>query len=271
MKFAVNYSPQAAALLDKGLIEVDLYKCFNRQDMIEAAQRQRPAYVHFPLLAGRDDIHKVGWERIERLCQETDTAYVNTHLAPRASDFGAGIENAGSTTVEALYTAMLRDIEPLVARFGPERVILENAMWDPDWEIPRPAIEPAMIARIITATGCGLLLDLAHARACAVHLGMDARDYITRLPLDCLRELHVTGVAYEADKGRLVDHHPMSNNDWALVEWAGDHIRRGRWREPDVVTLEYGGVDPLFAARSRAEVIARELPRLRLLIEGVRV
>lgn len=271
MKLAINYSPQAAALLDQGEIEFDVYKCTHWPEMIADAQKQRPAYAHFPLLAGRDDIDSLGWSTIERTLAITDTPYVNTHLAPRASDFGVALDSTNPIEGEQLFDAMTRDIVRMVEHFGAEKVILENANWDPNYEVPQLVLDPVMITRAVEETGCGLLLDLAHAHMSAVHLGIDTREYISRLPVHALRELHVAGTTYVESEGRLVDHYPMSEIDWSLTAWALERIHAGDWASPWVVSLEYGGTGAQFAWRSQAEVIARDLPRLRRLVEGVRV
>src|SRR5690348_11792287 len=110
MKLAVNYSPEAAHLLDQRQIEIDVYKCPDWPDLITTAQEQRPAYVHFPMLAGRSDIEKTGWHKIDALLDQTITPYVNTHLAPHASDFaGLALDSTDPTDADMLMTAMKHD------------------------------------------------------------------------------------------------------------------------------------------------------------------
>lgn len=272
MKLAVNYSPEAAHLLDQHQIKIDVYKCPDWPDLIATAQEQRPAYVHFPMLAGRNDIEKTGWNKIDALLDQTITPYVNTHLAPRTSDFaGLALDSTDTADAKMLMTAMKRDIQPLIERFGRERVIAENAMWDTTWEIPRPVLEPEIITQMVHDTGVGFLLDLAHARVTALHLGIDVHDYVARLPLEHLRELHITGTRYERDHDRWSDHFPMTEPDWALAEWAMEQIHMGRWPEPWIVSLEYGGVGPAFEWRSKADVIIRDVPHLAALVQGVKV
>lgn len=271
MKLAVNYSLQAAELLANGQIEFDLYKCTDWPEMVAAARQQRPAYVHFPLLAGRNNIEEVGWQRISDFLSQTDTRYVNTHLAPYTGDFdGLTLESDDPHSAERLVAAMKRDIMPLARRFGTEKVILELACWDPDpgWEIPRLVLQPELITRLVRETGCGFLLDVAHARLNALYLDMDARDYLSRLPVDRLRELHITGVTYDDEKRRHRDHFAMAADDWALAEWVMARIRRGAWARPWGVALEYGGTGPGFAWRSRADVLAEDVPRLYDLVKA---
>jgi uncharacterized protein (UPF0276 family) len=269
MQIAVNYSPQAAALLTAGAVRFGLYKCPDWPDMVAQAQMQLPAYVHFPLMAGRNNFDAVGLPHIEALLAGSLTPFINTHLAPKASDF-AGMPLTGCSPVQAdvLMQAMREDVARLVALFGAERVILENANWDPNYEIPDAVLAPERITQIVDESGCGLLLDIAHAHMAAVHRGEDTRAYIERMPLHALRELHIAGTRYDEAEQRWVDHFPMTDADWSLTEWALAHIHAGDWSQPRIVALEYGGVGPGFGWRSEADVLARDVPRLWALVHG---
>ncbi len=256
MKFALNYSPQAAELLRRRTIEIDLFKCPDWSDLIEEACTQRPVYVHFPLVAGQHNIDKAGLDRVANLRDSTHTPFVNTHLAARYQDLNDS--NNADTAVEI----MLRDVLPLVEHFGPESVMAENVPCPDIWNDKPPIIaEPDVICRVIQASGCGLLLDLAHARLSSETLGMDVYDYISLLPVDRLREVHVTGVGLNRE-GLREDHLPMTDEDWALFDWAIDNIHAGRWATPAIVACEYGGIGPIFDWRSDPAVLARDIPRM---------
>ncbi len=271
MKLAINYSPQTADLLSREKVSFELYKTTEWPEMIAAAEKQRPAYVHFPLLAGRHNVETVGLELIEELLNATATPFVNTHLAPHAKDFGIVFNTTDESHIEALVDAMETDIAQMIERFGSEKVILENANYDPNYQVPTLVIQPELITRVVTETDCGLLLDLAHARMSAVYLGIDTQEYINRLPLQALRELHVAGTRYVEEQQRLVDHYPMTDEDWTLTEWALDNIHKGAWPEPTIVGLEYGGTGGFFSANSDIHVLAHDIPRLQELVVGVEV
>jgi uncharacterized protein (UPF0276 family) len=256
LKFALNYSPQAADLLRRRTIEIDLFKCPDWPDLIAEARTQRPVYVHFPLVAGEHNIERVGLDHIDHLRTSTQTPYVNTHIAARYQDLD------DPEDADAAVETMLRDILPLVERFGPGGVMAENVPC-PDLERDKPpvVVDPDVICRLIQTSDCGLLLDLAHARLAAETIGMDVYSYISCLPVDRLREVHVTGVGINRE-GLLEDHLPMTDADWALFEWAMDNIHAGRWAEPAVVACEYGGIGPMFDWRTDPAVLALDVPRM---------
>ena len=113
--------------------------------------------------------------------------------------------------------------------------------------------EPDRIRAILEATNCDLLLDIAHARVAAGALGMDIHDYLNRLPLERVVQIHISGPRMR--DGYLYDaHEPLQESDYALLEWV---LARTR---PQVLTLEY------FRER---EALHEQLWRLRGVLDGM--
>ena len=118
-----------------------------------------------------------------------------------------------------------------LARSIPVPVILENV--EP---LPFPGyhfeVQAEHITEVLEGAGCGFVLDTGHARVSAAALDVDVHDYITRLPLHRVVQLHVSGPRVR--DGRLVDaHEPMGEIDYALLDFV---LAR---THPRVVTLEY--------------------------------
>lgn len=271
MLFALNFSPQAAGLLRDGLITIDRWKCPDWPDLVAQAATQLPVYVHFDLQAAKGTMAATRWDTITTLLEKTDTRHVNLHLHPTLDNFpGIPLDTTDPAHVQEVTERLISDILQAVARFGAERVIVENLIYrPPNGRILRPAVEPDVINRVIAETGCGFLLDISHARISARSLGMDEQTYITLLPVDRLRELHVTGMSHI--NGEIHDHLPMTNADWPMLDWALARIASGEWAEPWVVSFEYGGIGPQFAWRSDASVIADQVPRLYNLVHAVKI
>ena len=98
----------------------------------------------------------------------------------------------------------------------------------------------------------------------------DVQAYLNAMPVDALRELHVVGILPDKNEfGVREDHFAMTDDDWAVAEWAVAQIRAGRWREPETMAFEYGGVGELFDWRSETDVIAAQAPRLYQLAHSV--
>ena len=144
---------------------------------------------------------------------------------------------------------------------------------DPGWndDMLLEVVDPAVISEVVRSSGCGLLLDIAHAiRACEGTGRGDVRAYLNAMPVHALRELHVVGILPEPDEyGLRQDHFAMTESDWAITEWALGQIRQGKWQTPDTMAFEYGGVGEQFAWRSDERVIAEQAPRLYELAKSV--
>lgn len=278
MQFAINYSPEAAELYTEGVITFDMFKCPDWPDLIAQAQQLAPTYVHFPLHAGltADDLNARA-DDIAHWLNTTDTYFVNTHLHLP--------DESGVSPADA-ETALRAHLHTLVARWGRERVIAENIPHKPhESPLRRAVVEPATIRRVVEDADCGFLLDLSHAWITAQTLGIPPRDYIAQLPVERLRELHITGImwldteTYERllknanvhvdwTGEQWVDHMAMTDNEWDLLAWALDNIRQGRWGTPRTITFEYGGVGALFRLFSKRDVIAAQVPRFMQMIHG---
>jgi uncharacterized protein (UPF0276 family) len=263
MKFALNYSPQAVECLQNGSIEIDIFKTPDWPWMIIAARRLRPVAVHFGLVAGDGRLAETNWERARTTLDDTSTPYLNLHLEARRADFpGFTAGPLDPQKTERVYNLMRQDVLQAVTHLGPERVIIENVPYrGPEGKVLRPCVEPDLISRLVAETGCGLLFDLSHARITAQAMGMEYPDYIAKLPMPALREMHFTGLEWV--EGKLSDHVPAHPDDWLALEWALAQIRAGAWPEPWLLAFEYGGIGEKFAWRSEASVIAEQAPMIR--------
>ncbi len=230
-----------------------------------------PPYLHFDLQAGSGTGGGGDLDHIVALAVDTTTPYINLHLAPRRADYPGILAESGEPAhLEELLERTGRDIAPVSDRFGRERVIVENLPYrGPEGARLRVGAEPAFMHRVCEEAGCGLLLDVAHARTAAHHLGLDEREYLSSLPVHRLRELHVSGVGRD-EHGRLREHMPLSEDDWELLAWCLGEIREGRWGRPWVVSFEYGGIGPLMEWRSEARVLAEQVPRLAAMVRSAR-
>ena len=262
INLAVNYSPQAAQLTAEGRIELDFFKCPDWPGMIAEAQKLKPVAVHFTLKAGGSSLAGVDWNPIEAMLTATGTPHVNLHLAPETRDFPyIPVDETDPQIIQPVLDRMLQDVSAAVNRFGAERVIIENVPYrGAGGNFLRPGVEPRLFSQIVRETGCGFLLDISHARIAAHSLKMDEQNYMQTLPVERLKELHITGV--HTINGRLQDHLPILPQDWLVFDWVCEKIQQGEWPSPWLVAYEYGGVGELFEWRSDAAVIAEQMPLL---------
>ena len=263
MQFAINYSPQALQLWRAGEIQVDLFKCPDWHDLVAEVAGYHKLYAHCSLIVGMGKLQDADLDELARWLDTGETRVINTHLIALRSSFAPGER----IDADAVVTRIVQELEPLCRRFGPERVLVENLIypvrgWAED-QLPE-SVDPAVISAVCEESGCGLLLDLAHATLACDGIGRgDLPAYLDAMPTHVLRELHVTGIHPAADeRGMRDDHFALTDEDWHVAEHAIAQIRAGRWRHPETMAFEYGGIGEKFAHRSESAVIAAQAPRL---------
>jgi uncharacterized protein (UPF0276 family) len=292
-QLGVHYSPQIVELLNNGEVEVEYFKCPEWPDVIAQAQRIRPVYVHFGLGVGTGigdasmgDMGQSGsrsadWNFIEGLLKDTATPYLNLHLVPMSQDYPhIPLNSDDPAHIERITAALIRDVEGVVRRFGADKVIVENIPAN-DTRILRIAMRPEVIQTVVQTTSCGFLLDIAHAQLTVPYFDTDLKTYLEALPVDRLREIHVSGVqmlegewlaGLEGVLGSespfiqqyahgLMDHLPMTEADWQALTWVIGRIQSGEWNTPWMAGFEYSGVG-LFGAITRIDVLREQIPRL---------
>ncbi len=275
MEFAVNYSPTLAELVRAGQVQVDRFKCPAWLSLLAEARLTLPLYIHFPL--------EISWGKgcplntetgapadldfIQDLLDSSATPYVNTHFFPPQAH-GGNAANMQNLHPGEIIDAAQRDLEPLLRRFSPERILIENTFGPPE-----------TLSLLLEKTGCGFLFDLSHAHLSAQSLGMDTFAYARALPLHLTREIHVTGIQkiegqwrekmshdlsfnLAAWDGRDMDHLPMIPPDWQRFAWLLDELRAGRCATPWVLAFEYGGVGGFWETVTDRAVYLDQIPRM---------
>ena len=289
MEFSVNYSHAAADLLRRGEIQLDRFKCPAWPDLVPTVQAIHPIYVHFPLRVGAgigdaidtETNQPADWSKVETLLAQTDTPFVNLHFSPKAADHpDIPVDSTQPDHIEMLIERTVQDTRAVAARFGTERVIVENN-YARTGGLISSAHSPEVIRRAVEESGCGFLFDVSHARLAAQDLEVGIWEYIRELPVERTREIHVTGIQrldghwidvaqgagvdaaiIRTIAGQSSDHLPMTEKDWEFAAWMMEQVHSGAWGHPWTVAFEVGGVNGLFEAVADKEVMAEQIPRL---------
>ena len=261
MQLAVNYSTKAGELVKAGKIECDLFKCPEWEGLLKAAKAIKPVYLHLDITLGRDQVQKLDFYKLRKMLAETGTPHVNCHLAGTPD-----LKLGNKADRNKLLKQWVKEIEVLNREFVGYPIISENLPFEPSIPEYQLSSDAELISKAIIETDTGLLLDISHARISADTLGMNEQEYIERLPLNRLHELHITGV--RRYHGFLEDHFEMQPEDWPSTEWAAGQIRSGAWREPEIVAFEYGGVGEWFSWRTETWALEEQVPKLYRLFGG---
>ena len=208
---------------------------------VEGARREAAVMPGLPVLVHGDN-HLSGpgllpqrdVDDLAALLDETRSRWFSVHLEYRTAEEFEALRSSGYAAPD-----MPRDeaMERIVRRAEQLRrslavpLLLENL---PHWPAQTTdlAAEPDFIAEALLETGCDMLLDLSHSRVSGERLGLPDDEYLFRLPLGRVVEVHVSGP--RPKNGILRDvHEPMAEEDYTLLGWL---LRRTR---PEAITLEY--------------------------------
>ena len=259
-----NGTDAMLALLSQGGTDlVDYLKVgpFMGTQAIAELASHHPLMLHLDdTLSGHTPLPDQAVERILDWVQLTGTPWTSEHIGFSVPDVTldkALVTQAASDLLsrkQALHNIKRNALA--LAQSLPVPLLLENVPLFPNLAHMH-ICEPDFIAEVIEDTGCEILLDLAHARVSADVLGYDVHDYLLRLPLTRVVELHLSGPrpARETDARRralvrrnarsiahlihfgdhnLVDaHESLQEEDYALLEWVL------ACTQPRAISLEY--------------------------------
>ncbi len=191
-------------------------------------------------------------ELLQEAVAITATPYISVHL-----EYPDGV--AEPFVERSFLAALIQDVDYLRGFTGLE-VHLENVHFyhaTPGRPHQPPLLaSPQFIRRALAATQARFLLDLAHVMVAASRRGESAEEHLDQLPLDLVTEVHIAGPVMI--DGQLRDRHEEVGTDgFALLE------RVLGSTSVETVTLEYGGVGPLFEPRSDYSTLLRQLSQIR--------
>lgn len=239
MDIGCNWSKALKILIEKNSAKVDYIKSFgygNFDNDFKTMRSMRPILVHglgYYENTGMNDVEKINFNSANSIIKKCDSPHYGLHLAIRSKDMFEGMSE------EDIYKRMSRQIQ-FFKRNLSVPLLLENS---PDTLHDRkvfdlyPYIMPEQICKIIIENDVSFLLDITHAKLTAKYRGWDVYDYIGKLPLDHVIEIHTNGSGYDTDGFPMDTHQTMEEEDYKLLEWV---LKRAN---PEIVTLEFNEVE----------------------------
>jgi uncharacterized protein (UPF0276 family) len=160
--------------------------------------------------------------------KRANTPYVSTHINRSFED---------PATEEEVTERIKNNIQFLKDEFG-MRVILENVPYHPKKAYNKFMVMPEYIKKSVYENDCGFLFDIGHARAAAERLDIPFNEYVSRLPMDKLVEIHLAGSMKTKSGGITPNHSKMHEEDYEFLEWAIQNCPT-----LETITFEYGPID----------------------------
>jgi len=237
-----------------GFIEVVSDSFFRNEQALRALSTLLPCIPHsLNLSVGAGSVNAY-LERVARIVEIASPPWFTDHLAfTKAGGITIGHLAPVPHTEESL-ARVVENVKKVQARIGVP-FGLENITTPFYW--PESTIEEHDFIREVTRqTGCHLLLDLENVRVNAANHERSARDFLDKLPLERVVQVHVAGGMH--GEGLEHDTHsaPVSEETWRLLAYLCDV------RPPPGVLLERDGAFPPFA-----DLLA-ELRRARGILTG---
>lgn len=195
-------------------------------------------------------------EAVARAVEVADPPWHSDHLAfTRAGEVVTGHLAPVPHTEESLRVVR-ENVRAVQARIG-RPFALENItmpFYWPDDEMP----EHEFLARLVKETGCRLLVDLENVRVNRANHGRGGRDFLDRLPLEAVVQVHVAGGTHAEGMENDTHSEPVSEETWGLLEHLCELI------PPPAVLIERDANFPPFPE------LLGEVRRARAITRGIR-
>jgi uncharacterized protein (UPF0276 family) len=234
MASAALYDLWADKAVRPDLLEISTWTPLEEVHLYRQLLPDQPLLVHGGNLLGAP-LTEAQAQALGALVKETGTPWVSAHISlwpwkvlqearqrgrqPTALDLGSHLED---------FFVRVRTLREYLGI----PVMLENAPGLPGYSND-PESDPMTIAAVLEATGCSFLLDLSYAQTAASNWSLTPEQYLDRLPLDRVVEMHLSAPSM-MENGRLMDaHDPLREEDYYLL---GQLLGRCA---PQVATLEY--------------------------------
>ncbi|MDX6676561.1 MAG: uncharacterized protein QOE31_613 [Solirubrobacteraceae bacterium] len=154
--------------------------------------------------------------RIKRISDVTRSPYYSEHLCmTRAPGLEIGHLAPLALTEDVLRRAI--DNVRVVQEALEKPLVLENVTYL--FSIPGAEMtQPEFFARLVDATGCGVLLDVTNVFINATNHGFEALEFLASLPLESVVQVHLAGGHWSRDA--LVDSHSalVQEQSWQLFD-----------------------------------------------------
>lgn len=234
MKLAVNYLQEVQELFEEGKIDfidyIKLYSingdlspfdwCANHKDVLfHGMEGNGPNLANFNFWENRNIELQKEYYRIGNV------PYISLHIDTSDKELLSEVD-----TIEI----MKKNIEKVREVFNMQ-VILENVPARYKKREKDFLALPEFITKTVNELDCGFLFDIGHAKQAIDVLKMDFDEYVKRLPMDRLVEIHLSGVSTTEDGHIWALHRKMNEDDYKFLEEAIN-----KYNTLQTVTLEYG-------------------------------
>jgi uncharacterized protein (UPF0276 family) len=225
----IGWRPELALAIDRreerrgdlGFVELLAENCNPRRPLPAPLRSLRERGVRIVVhsiglsLGGAEPVDRRRLDRLARVAEWAGAACVSDHVAfVRAANHCSGHLLPVPRT-EAALAALCANVARAQAAL-PVPLALENIAAFFDW--PDATMdEPEFLGRLTAATGARLIVDVSNLHAGARNLGVDARAWLARVPLERIAYAHVGGGVARGDLWHDTHAHQVPGEALALL------------------------------------------------------
>jgi len=242
MKYACNFSKELMELLS---VEPDVCDYIKIGDFGPSKAYMDQCFQLKPLL-----IHGFGWFERGGMADTSmmDFHYMNKRLARFKTPY-LGMHAMAFRKDIAIYPDTLKH---MIAIFNEVKdkiaceLLFENMDYSMEYSYEttvKETVMPDFYSRLADSCQLKMLLDTSHALVSAYQLQMNIYDYLEALPLDRVREIHISGSFKHKHKGYMDVHGVMTEEDREIISFLARHPKICNSDVLQMITLEYGSVN----------------------------
>lgn len=225
----VNDSPQLKSLMSESLVSVEWIKysdCNEYEAQEQSTFLKSPPLIHFfPRISYNELPEEWTFKKLNQTLIKHKVPHISIPLRASKNDF-----DKLPKPLEAieLYKRRIRELKselkvPILLKNMPSSALPEGLkyMADAEW-----------IATLCREANVDFLLDMAHARISAYDRQENILDYLGKLPIENIEEIHMSGIKRSA--GKWIDAHEcLEETDLELLKTVMIQ------KHPKIVVLDY--------------------------------
>lgn len=237
MKLCVNYVMELREIFEEMPTDfidyIKLYSINNDLSPFDWCVSKKDIMFHgqvglFSNVGDADFSETRDFELTKEYFKRGKTPYVSAHIAKTIED---------GRTEEQVFETIKRNVKILKYIFEGMPVILENVPSNDEKPGNKFMTTPEFITKVVNECDTGFLFDIGHARVAAEKLNIPFNEYVARLPMDRVVELHLAGCMKTTDGKLVANHSKMNEEDYEFTKMALE-----KYPTIQTVTLEYGPI-----------------------------
>lgn len=260
MKIGCNYSPELMMHLEDDIEFVDAIKLsweehYTRQ--FRSVGGVKPVLLHFiPRVLSDEYLDFSMITKYKLIIEECNATHIGIHFAQ--SNYS---DEFVSLSIDEQLNILVKRLVMIKESLG-VMLLIENMPYyclEKGYEF---MADPESIQQVCEKADVGVLFDCAHAQISSWHLGISEVEYLNKLPVNRIYEVHLSSPRLR-DNRYIDEHEVLQEKDYVYLK----HVLEVT--KPQFLTLEYGGEGDLLIGKSNSEDINTQITKIKSILHEV--